>query len=87
MAVTIPAGDVANYQLQTEITALTSAITANPLVANALQQQQLALQAQLVLNLIAAASPDGAGSGNNTPGVFASHLTPASILANCTVNT
>ena len=87
MAVTIPAGDIVNAAIQAEITALTSAITANPLVANALQQQQLALQAQLVMNLIAAASPDGSGSGNNTPGVFASHLTPASILSNCTVNT
>ena len=86
MAVTIPAGDVDNYALQTEITALATAITNNPLLATPLAYQKLQLQTQLVLNLIAAAT-GGAGNGDNAAGVKASTLNPATILSTCTVNT
>ena len=87
MAVTIPAGDVPNTQLATQITAVTAAITANPPMAAQLTQVLLGLQNQLVQNLIAAATGGGGNGAGNGSGVQPSHLSPATILSTCTVNT
>ena len=79
MAVTIPATDVANYNLQANITQLTALITTNALDSADLNQQLANLQWQLVSNLIAnAAGQQGGGT---------SILNPSTILATCTVNT
>lgn len=86
MAVTIPSGDKVNAAIQAEITALTAFITANPLTAAQFTNIRNQLQQQLVLNLMAAAVT-GTGNGDNTPGVFASFLSPATILAASSVNT
>lgn len=85
MAVTIPASDVSNTQIQTQITALTALIAANPLTASSFTQLQQTLQLQLVTNLMNACCAGGGEGGAS--GSAAAHLNPATILSTCTVNT
>jgi hypothetical protein len=79
MTVTVPASDVANFNLQAQITALATTITANPLQGASLALIKQQLQAQLVNNLMNN-NFDGNATGT-------SHLDPATILSSLTINT
>jgi hypothetical protein len=87
MTVTIPAGDVANAAIATQITQLATLITANPLSAAQFTELQQQAQWQLVQNLINATLAGSGEKGSNSPGVNASFLNPSTILSTCTVNT
>jgi hypothetical protein len=88
MTVVVPASDVTNAAIQAEITTLSALVTsnaANGAMAMQFSQTLAQLQAQLVVNLMsnACADPGGSSGGGASP----SRLTPAGILAACTINT
>jgi hypothetical protein len=89
MAVSIPANDVQNTLIATQITQLGTLITANLATAAPLTQLQQQLQWQLVQNLMnAAIGQQGGGTGGGMgSGGAVSRLNPATILSTCTVNT
>jgi len=89
MAVTVPATDVVNYQIQAQIAVLQALVTSN--AANGQNAAQFsgaaaALEAQLVMNLLNN-NLMGGGAGSDGGGAIPSRLSAHSILANCTINT
>jgi hypothetical protein len=86
MTVTVAATDVANFNLQAQITAVGAAVTAavNPAVQFSLLQLQAQLQAQLVANLLA----NYQARGNSSQGGSASQswINPATVLSTLSIN-
>jgi len=89
VTVTVPSSDTGNFQLQAQIAALQTAVTANTATA-AVQAELVAklddLQQQLVRSLMANATNRTPGSGMTT-GSTPSFMTASHILSSQTINT
>lgn len=87
MAITVPASDSQNYNLQAAVTAMQAQVTANvnPLILPTLVAELDTLQQALVNALMAAATsrtPGGGQASNNKP----SFITASGVLSAGTIN-